>query len=357
MESRPSCSVVIPHLRGTRALLACLEALHASNPGHEIILIDNASTDGSVDEATRTFPDVRVVRADRNLGYAGGANLGLDAARAPWCIILNDDAVLAPGSLEAILADLNRAMGGSPRLIQPTLRRSSDPERFDYAGGAGGLIDRWGHTFALGRLFDRLEQDDGQYRESGPLAWASGCCLAGGTETLRALGGFEGGFFAHFEEIDLCWRHRRTGGSVAAAPQAVVYHMGPSTLPAGAQKTYLNFRNNLWMLRRNLPPLRRLWVLAVRLALDAAASLRWLLFGRAAESWAVVRGWRDGLFRRPWSSVVPHPAQRAAGSNRGTCRRSAALAAHLGRARSARDLLPRTDGWSRIVAADQGRDG
>jgi GT2 family glycosyltransferase len=341
-------------LRGTRPLLACLEALHASGAGHEVILVDNASADGSVDEACRAFPDVRVVRADRNLGYAGAANLGLEAARAPWCIILNDDAVLAPGSLESILADLNRSSDGAARLIQPTLRRSSDPERFDYAGGAGGLIDRWGYTFALGRLFDRLERDVGQYREAGPLAWASGCCLAGGTETMRALGGFEDGFFAHFEEIDLCWRHRRAGGAVAAAPQAVVYHMGPSTLPAGAQKTYLNFRNSLWMLRRNLSPPRRAWVLVVRLALDAAAALRWLLVGRATEAWAVVRGWRDGLFRRPWSGVVPHPSQRVAGSNRGTCSRSAALAAHLGRARSARDLLSRTDGWSGVVAGGRG---
>ncbi|MCK4771299.1 MAG: glycosyltransferase family 2 protein [Candidatus Latescibacteria bacterium] len=345
MSADPECSVVIPHLRGSRPLLACLHSLHRSTRDLEIIVVDNASTDGSVDQALAIFPAIKVVRATENLGYAGGANLGLHNARGRWCIFLNDDAVAAPGAIEALITKLELAPQDDIPFLQAALRRSGEPDLFDYAGGAGGLMDRWGFPFALGRLFEHLEPDHGQYRRAGPLAWASGCCLAGPTETFLGLGGFEESFFAHFEEIDLCWRWRRSGGRIEAVPWAVVYHMGPSTLPAGARKTYLNYRNNLWTLRRNLPRARLAGVLMVRAFLDAAALLRWLVLGKPALAAAVVRGWCSGLFRRPWSRVQPGPSVQPERSGWGTYRGSIVVAAYLKRVRSTSQLLGCVKGW------------
>jgi GT2 family glycosyltransferase len=345
MDTSVRCSVVIPHLKGEAPLRACLEALLTpSSPADlEIVLVDNASTDGSVGRVVETFPGTRVVRSEVNRGYAGGCNLGLEHARGRWTVFLNDDAVVTPGALGRILDDLE---GGLPdRIVQPTLHQADRPGRFDYAGGAGGLIDRWGYPFALGRLFDHLEEDEGQYATPGPLAWASGCCLAGPTELFRSLQGFEEGFFAHFEEIDLCWRHRRRGGRIAAVPGAVVLHLGPSTLPVGARKTYLNFRNSLWTLRRNLPAGQRAVVLSGRMFLDGAAALRFALTGRWAEAWAVKRAWWAGLFTRPWRRVVPSPGVQAPGSGDGTYRGSVAVAVWLRGVRRVSALLPRVQGW------------
>lgn len=345
MDTSVRCSVVIPHLKGEAPLRACLEALGGPSPpgSLEVVLVDNASRDGSVTKVTADFPGVRVVRSEVNRGYAGGCNLGLEHARGRWTVFLNDDALMAPGALELILEDLE---GGAPdRIVQPTLHQADRPGRFDYAGGAGGLIDRWGYPFALGRLFDHLEDDEGQYDEPGPLAWASGCCLAGPTGLFRRLGGFEESYFAHFEEIDLCWRHRRQGGRVEGVRGAVVRHLGPSTLPVGVRKTYLNFRNSLWTLRRNLPAGRRVLVLAVRMLLDGAAALRFALTGRGAEAWAVMRAWWAGLFTRPWGRVVPPPEVQAATAAEGTYRGSVAAAVWLRRARRAAELLPRVKGW------------
>jgi GT2 family glycosyltransferase len=348
MDTPIRCSVVIPHLQGEAPLLACLRALHEQPAagGVEIVLVDNASSDGSVDRARTAWPGIRIVRSERNLGYAGGCNLGLEAARGRWTVFLNDDARMAPGALEVLLGDLER---GSPdRLVQPTLRSAAAPERFDYAGGAGGLIDRWGYPFALGRLFHYLEQDEEQYRMRGPLAWASGCCLAGPTELFRRLGGFEESFFAHFEEIDLAWRHRRGGGRIEGVPEAVVFHLGPATLPEGARKTYLNFRNSLWTLRRNLAGARLAGVLAGRVLLDGAALGRLLLMGRLAEAAAVGQGWWHGLTRKPWGPVVPPRGRRTPSAEEGTYRGSVALAVWLGGVRRASQLLPRVRGWERF---------
>jgi GT2 family glycosyltransferase len=341
----PRCSIVIPHLVDPRPLLATLHALARSAIELEIVLVDNASTDGSVEAAADLFPGITVVRSDVNLGYAGGANLGLVHARAPWCIFLNDDAVPAPGAIEAIVDELETSPVDDLPLLQPVLRSSGDPRRFDYAGGAGGLIDRWGYTFALGRLFETVEIDDGQYAAAGPLAWASGCCLAGPTERFRELGGFEERFFAHFEEIDLCWRHRLAGGVIRSVPGAIVYHMGPSTLPAGTRKTFLNFRNNLWTVRRNYCGRRLLHTMFIRSVLDPLAAFRWLMLGRPRLAAATVRGIAAGLFTRSGASRSRYGGDRGGRGEWGTYTGSIVVAGFLKRITAARLLAGRIAGW------------
>lgn len=345
MPSTPRCSVVIPHLQETEPLFSCLESLRHQSVELEIILVDNASTDGSVEKTLTAFPDVRVVRSRQNLGYAGGANLGLAHVEGRWCIFMNDDAVAAPGAIEALLEVLENAPEEDIPILQPTIRSSSDTSLFDYAGGAGGLIDSWGYPFALGRLFEHLERDTGQYELNGPLAWASGCCIAGATETFRILGGFEESFFAHFEEIDLCWRHRRNGGKIESVPRAIVYHQGSSTLPEGTRKTYLNFRNSLWTLRRNHPAGRLLLVIGVRFFLDAAAALRWLFTGKISMSLAVARGWITGLLRKPWGKIFPERSLQPARGIWGTYQGSVAIACYLRGVRRAGELLHEVSGW------------
>ncbi len=354
MPALPRCTVVIPHLRGVRPLLATLHALDRVAVELDVVLVDNASTDGSVEKAVDLFENIRVVRSGENLGYAGGANLGLEHARAPWCVFLNDDAVPAPGAIESLVDLLESAGEEDLPLLQPALRSSSDPRFFDYAGGAGGLIDRWGYPFALGRLFDSVEIDDGQYITGGPLAWASGCCFAGSTALLREMNGFEESFFAHFEEIDLCWRYRSGGGRIESVPEATVYHMGPSTLPVGGLKTYLNFRNNLWTLRRNMCGLQLFTVMTIRMVLDSIAALRWLLIGKPVMAAATVRGVAAGIFRRPWRKVARSGLSRTGREGWGVYQGSIVAARYLRQVTNTRNVMDRIGGWGDSMVKGSG---
>jgi len=338
-------SVIIPHLRGSEALTLCLEALARCALPLEIILVDNASEDDSVARARGDFPAIRVVRSEVNRGYAGGCNLGLEQARGRFCIFLNDDAIVEDGAVEALLAGLTDHSGGRAPILQPVLRSYHEPDRFDYAGGAGGLIDRCGYPFALGRVFESIEEDTGQYAAPGPLAWASGCCLAGETDAFRALGGFEESFFAHFEEIDLCWRFRRSGGRITNVPGAIVRHMGAATLPRGGRKTYLNYRNNLWTLRRNLPAGRTVTVLLLRAVLDTAAVGRWFVRGEVSTALAAIRGWWAGVLRRPWKSVIPPRPVQDPQARAGVYRGCLPWAYWFRGRRTAAELLGATTGW------------
>ncbi len=351
----PMLSVVIPHLRGRDAFMSCLGALDRVRPEPEIVVVDNACEDGSVADAQAAFPALRVIRSEVNRGYAGGCNLGLEHVRGRWCVFLNDDAIVETGAIEALLERLEVHGPEEAPLLQPVLRSAAEPERFDYAGGAGGLIDRWGYPFALGRLFETCEIDTGQYAGTGPLAWASGCCLAGATAAFRSLGGFEESYFAHFEEIDLCWRLRRSGGRIESVPEAIVLHRGAATLPTGGRKTYLNFRNNIWTLRRNLPLSRLAVVLALRALLDTAAVVRWLLRGEVVTALAAVRGWWAGVLRRPWAVIVPPRSQQAPRTSEGVYRGCLPWAYWVRGVRSAAELLPRTRGWNTTPGRDSGQ--
>jgi GT2 family glycosyltransferase len=283
-SSSPRVSIIIPHLSGYEHLATCLEAVGATiSDDVETVVVDNGSVDGSVEAARRRFPWIRVLRSERNLGFAGGCNLGIRETRSKYIVLLNDDTRVAPGWLEALLseADHNSRLAA----CQPKLLSVQEQDRFDYSGAAGGLIDIFGYPFALGRVFDTVETDHGQYDGSRPIFWASGTAMLLRRSALEEVGLLDERFFAHMEEIDLCWRLHLCGYEVRSVPVAVVYHRSGATLAAGAfLKKYLNHRNNLVMLLKNYGLASLLWIFPIRLALEVVTLLYAIAsrdFGRA----------------------------------------------------------------------------
>ena len=284
-------SIIIVSWNALDLLKRCLPSVVATDfDRFEIILADNASTDGSADWVRETFPEVRIIRHPDNWGYARGNNAAVPHALGDLVVLLNNDVEVPPGWLRPIVErfEAHDKLGAA----QPKLHQFDRRTHFEYSGAAGGFLDRWGYPFARGRIFDVLEEDNGQYDQDRTIFWASGTCLAVRKDVWQRLGGLEEAFFMHMEEIDLCWRIHRIGYRIECVPESVVYHIGGGSLPAGnPQKTYLNFRNNLLMLYRNLP--RSTWwrTLVVRTFLDSAAALRALVSGQPREAWAIFRAY------------------------------------------------------------------
>ena len=223
--------------------------------GAEVVVADNASTDGSMKVMTELFPDVKTISFDRNYGFTGGYNKAfkeLDATDAPeYFVLINSDIEVTENWLEPLIKwmDTHPDCGA----CAPKLHSFQEREKFEYAGAAGGYIDRYGYPFCRGRVLKRLETDNGQYDSPADVMWATGACLMVRSSVYRELGGLDERFFAHMEEIDLCWRMQLTGNKVAVVPESLVYHVGGGTLPAESPfKLFLNFRNNLMMLDNNL---------------------------------------------------------------------------------------------------------
>ncbi len=243
----------------------------------EIVVIDNASGDDSLAFLQHYYPQVRIISNSENAGFAGGYNQGLKQVTADYYVLLNSDVEVQPGWVDPVirLMESNKAIGA----CQPKLLQYADKTAFEYAGAAGGWIDALGYPFARGRVFDHCEKDNGQYNDAVPIAWASGAAFFIRASLYQELGGFDERFFAHMEEIDLCWRLQNSGQEIWYCPDSVVYHVGGGTLPKGSfRKVFLNYRNNLIMLAKNLPLLRFCWVFPLRLALDAVAAWK-ALFG------------------------------------------------------------------------------
>lgn len=284
-------SIIIVSWNALDLLKQCLPSVVATDfDGFEIILADNASTDGSAEWVRETFPEVNIVRHPENWGFAKGNNAAVPHAKGQLIILLNNDVEVPADWLTPIVArfDSHADLGAA----QPKLHQFDKRTHFEYSGAAGGFLDRWGYPFARGRLFDVLEEDTGQYDASRDVFWASGTCLAVRREVWDRLGGLEEAFFMHMEEIDLCWRIHRLGYRIECVPESVVYHIGGGSLPAGnPRKTYLNFRNNLLMLYRNLP--RGAWwrTLIIRTMLDSVATLRALLSGNTGDAWAIMKAY------------------------------------------------------------------
>ncbi|NLE34707.1 MAG: glycosyltransferase family 2 protein [Bacteroidales bacterium] len=274
--------------------------INTLSPDTEVIIADNGSEDDSVDWVTRNHPEVRVVRLDSNYGYAGGYNRALSQVEAEYYILLNSDVQVEPGWAEKLITFME--MHPDIGACQPKIRSYSNPLSFEYAGAAGGYIDRLGYPFCRGRIFDTLEEDHGQYDDTREIFWASGSCMAVRCTAFNQCDGFDESFFVHMEEIDLCWRLQNAGYSVCYFPHSVVKHVGGGTLGYGSpSKIYYNFRNSLIMLAKNLPDKHLHRTLMARQLLDGIAWLV-LLFrqGRKAAG-AVVRAHRD--FRRQRTAI------------------------------------------------------
>ncbi|MBD3167322.1 glycosyltransferase [bacterium] len=295
-------SVIIPHLRGAEILKAVLDDLEQELAGWrelaEVIVVDNASTDGSVEEAKLAHPWIEVLRLAKNEGYAGGCNHGIRAGRGEWVLLLNDDVRIHAGALQALVA-----RGESEpdiAAVQPKILSQMEPERFDYAGAAGGLIDMFGYPFALGRIGGKMETDHAQYDSPREIFWSSGTGCLWRRETLQQIGLLDSTFFAHMEEIDLAWRAHLIGQRIVSEPAAVLQHLGGGTLAYQAwRKMYLNHRNNLIMILKNLQTIHLLWMLPFRWAMDIMIGLQETLLRRPGRLVAILAGWGAALMMTP----------------------------------------------------------
>jgi GT2 family glycosyltransferase len=282
-------AVVILNWNGKRFLEQFLGNVVAHSRAEATVYVaDNGSTDDSLGHVRAHHPEVRIIETGGNLGYAGGYNAALAGLDEEYAVLLNSDVEVTEGWLTPVISmmDADRGIGA----CQPKLLDHADRGRFEYAGASGGFIDRFGFPFCRGRVFNHLEEDSGQYDDAREVFWASGACMFVRMSAFRSVGGLDADFFAHMEEIDLCWRMKRAGHSVWVQPASVVYHVGGGTLHrSDPQKTYLNFRNGLDLLVKNLPAGRLFPVLYLRLTQDGIAALRFLSQGHAGDFWAVLR--------------------------------------------------------------------
>ena len=254
----------------------------------EIILADNASDDGTVKWVHQNFPEVKIATFDDNYGYTGGNNRAVPFATREILVFLNNDVETDPHWLTGI--DKAFALDSNIAAVQPKIRSYKEPEYFEYAGAAGGYLDRLGYPFCRGRVLDTIEKDEGQYDVPAEIAWASGAALAIRKEVFEELGGFDEDFQFHMEEIDLCWRTINAGHKIMYTPESVVYHLGGGSLPMGStRKVYFNFRNSLFMLWKNLPSFQLWYKLPLRLLLDRVAAWRSLVSGRPGEFSAITK--------------------------------------------------------------------
>lgn len=291
-------TIVIPHFSGEEILRRCLAALRATSySSFNVIVVDNASTDRSIEMVEFDFPEVQVVRSPYNLGYAGGCNLGIRSGRSPYIVLLNDDAVVTPDWLGPLI----QIMESSEIIaaVQPKILSLLDRQMFDYCGAAGGEMDVFGYPFARGRVFQTIERDEGQYDRAGAVFWASGAAVMLRRSVLEQVGLFDDYFFAHMEEIDLNWRMQKAGYRIAVEPKSIVYHQTGGTL---AQESYrkmqLNQRNNLIMILKNYGIRALCWIVPLRIILDLLTVFAFPVVG-FKRAVAAFTGWIAALFSLP----------------------------------------------------------
>ncbi len=287
--SMPLVAVVILNWNGKKYLQQFLPSLLASTyPNKKIIVADNASTDDSVNFLCANFPAVEIICNTTNEGFAKGYNTALKKVNADYYVLLNSDVQVTSGWIEPVIQLLESDK--TIAVCQPKIRAYNQQTHFEYAGACGGWIDEFGYPFSRGRIFDFTEEDKGQYDDAITCFWASGAALFVRAELYQKLGGLDEYFFAHQEEIDFCWRVQLAGYKVYVQPASVVYHVGGGTLPKSDNlKVFLNFRNNLIMLFKNLSFTEALWRLPVRLLLDAVAAWKELFNGNAGYLFAVTK--------------------------------------------------------------------
>jgi GT2 family glycosyltransferase len=288
-EESPSVAIVILNWNGQHFLEKFLPSVTASTYSNKkIIVADNASNDDSIVFLQQHYPQVEIIKNPGNLGFAKGYNTALQQLSADYYVLLNSDVEVTPGWIEPVieLMESNAGIGA----CQPKLLNYAARQVFEYAGAGGGWIDTLGYPFARGRVFEKLEEDKGQYDEPQACFWASGAALFVRADIYHLLGGLDEYFFAHQEEIDFCWRLQLAGYKVYIQPASVVYHVGGGTLPkSNHRKDFLNFRNNLVMLAKNSSLQASLWKIPCRILLDATAAYKELFAGKTGVYMAIAK--------------------------------------------------------------------
>ncbi|GHT10196.1 glycosyl transferase [Bacteroidia bacterium] len=283
-------AVVILNWNGQKLLEQFLPALLKYTPGEtaEIIVADNGSTDSSLSFLETHYPEIGRIVLDKNYGFAEGYNQALAQLSNEYVVLLNSDVEVSENWLTTAIDYLE--IHPETAALQPKILAFNDKSAFEYAGAAGGFMDMYGYPFCRGRIFTTIEKDNGQYDNPIEVLWASGACLFIRLKDYREAGGLDKYFFAHQEEIDLCWRLRARGKKIVCLPQSVVYHVGGATLKMEhPRKTFLNFRNNLLMLYKNLPEKYYKQVMLFRFFADYPAALQFLLKGHPANAFSVIK--------------------------------------------------------------------
>ena len=289
MSILPKVAIVILNWNGQNYLEKFLPSLLATAyDNKEIIVADNGSTDESVSLLEQQFPKIKLIRFNENNGFAKGYNMALQNIQADYYAIINSDIEVLPGWLTPIINLLEQDKLNAA--CQPKLLSYNNRNLFEYAGGAGGWLDSFGYPFARGRVFDICEEDKGQYDTTERVFWVTGAAMVIRSSVFNEMKGFDEYFFAHQEEIDLCWRMQLAGYKLYCCPSSVVYHVGGGTLPRGnSLKTYLNFRNNQIMLYKNLPWSQKWWKIPFRIFLDAVSALKGLFIGDGGYFLSILR--------------------------------------------------------------------
>jgi GT2 family glycosyltransferase len=287
-------AVVILNYNGKSHLEKFLPSVVSNSNDGQIIVADNGSTDGSIDFIKANFNSVRIIINHANLGFCGGYNLALQNVDADYFVLLNNDVEVTSNWL----APMKRLLDSDPSIaaVQPKILSYHRKDHFEYAGAGGGWIDGLAYPFCRGRIFDTIEKDDGQFNDTLPVFWATGACMMVRSTWYRQLGGLDEDFFAHMEEIDLCWKLKRAEQQVYYCGESTVYHVGGGTLATGSpRKTYYNFRNGLVLLFKHLPGAQLFWKIPLRIALDWIAALRFL-FSSPAEAVSIMKAHLYVLF-------------------------------------------------------------
>jgi GT2 family glycosyltransferase len=281
-------AVVILNFNGRHFLEKFLPNVILNSSGHQVYLADNASTDDSVTYTQSNFKNVTVIRNAENYGYARGYNEALKKISATYYILVNSDVEVASNWIEPLKKLMDHDSGIAA--CQPKIIDYNQKQLFEYAGAAGGFIDKLGYPFCRGRLFNSIEKDEKQFDDTVEVFWATGACLMVRSESFWKAGGMDDDYFAHMEEIDLCWRLKNLGFKIFSVGSSSVYHIGGGTLDKySSKKTFLNFRNNLTTLTKNHPPGTLLFKILIRLFLDGIAGIKFLLEGQPSHCIAVIK--------------------------------------------------------------------
>ncbi len=281
-------AVVILNWNGKSFLEQFLPSVIKYSNEAEVIVADNFSTDNSVSFLKENYPQLKIIQLDENFGFAGGYNNALKLVDSKYYVLLNSDVEVTKNWLVPML----ELLGNDNSIVacQPKIKDFNNKSDYEYAGASGGFLDKYGYPFCRGRVFDSLEKDNNQYDDTTEVFWASGASLFIRAQEYHSIGGLDEFFFAHMEEIDLCWRLKNQGHKIMVCPSSTVYHFGGGTLnKINPRKTFLNFRNSLLTLHKNLPKNERLGKIFIRLSLDAIAGIKFIMDGKFNHTWAIVR--------------------------------------------------------------------